>query len=145
MPQPTQSYANHARYLPAWHFFAMPILLVNVGVAIGRLARSPSGGAAWDVAVAAALLVGVVAARVMALTAQDRVIRLEERHRLQRLAPPDFQPLIDQLTTKQLVALRFASDGEVVELARLALDGKLPDPKSIKLAIRDWRADYRRV
>lgn len=145
MPQPVQSYANHARYLPAWHFFAMPILLVNVGVAIGRLVRSPSGGGAWDLAVASALFVAVVASRVMALTAQDRVIRLEERMRLQRLAPPDLQPRIDELTTRQLVALRFASDGEVVELARLTLDGKLPDPKAIKLAIREWRADYRRV
>jgi hypothetical protein len=75
---------------------------------------------------------------------QDRVIRLEERLRLEVLAPAEWRPQIQQLTEDQLIGLRFASDDEVVGLAELALDKKLTG-NQIKQHIQSWRADNWRV
>jgi hypothetical protein len=75
---------------------------------------------------------------------QDRVIRLEERLRLQSLAPAEWHPQIHRLTEDQLIGLRFAADDEVVELAKLALEQSL-NRKQIKERIRNWRADTWRV
>ena len=84
-------------------------------------------------------------ARVMALSVQDRVIRLEETLRMRALLPADLQPRIGEFTVKQLVALRFASDGELADLAWQVLDGKIHDQKAIKTMVREWRADYQRA
>ena len=81
----------------------------------------------------------------MALRAQDRIIRLEERTRLDRLLPADLRVRAAELSTSQLIALRFAPDDEVPELVRRALDGELARQGDIKRAIRDWRADHLRV
>jgi hypothetical protein len=82
--------------------------------------------------------------RLYALIVQDRVIRLEERMRLQALAPIEWHAQIYQLTTDQLIGLRFASDDEVVELAKEALEKGL-DRKQIKERIKNWRPDWDRV
>jgi hypothetical protein len=81
----------------------------------------------------------------MALKVQDRVIRLEERLRYQRLLPADLQPRIDDFTVNQLVSLRFASDAELPALARKVLDDKIDDRKTIKQMIKVWRPDYLRA
>lgn len=140
-----QTYANHRRFVPAYHFFALPILLVNVFVETLRFSRAPSGATGWSVIVAIALLVGLFFLRVMPLKAQDRVIRLEERTRLERLLPQDLKGRMDELTPRQLIALRFAPDDEVSELARRALTGELKGSGDIKRAIRNWRADHMRM
>ena len=75
---------------------------------------------------------------------QDRVIRLEERLRLQSLAPEEWHAQIYRLTEDQLIGLRFASDDEVVELAKQALEHNLTR-KQIKERIKDWRPDNWRV
>jgi hypothetical protein len=75
---------------------------------------------------------------------QDRIIRLEERIRLQALAPTEWHSQIYRLTEDQLIGLRFAADDEVVELAKQALEGNL-NRKQIKERIKNWRADYGRV
>lgn len=140
-----QIYANHRRFVPAYHFFALPVLLVNVFVETLRFSRAPGGAAGWSVIVAIALLVGLFFLRVMPLKAQDRVIRLEERTRLERLLPQDLKGRIDELTPRQLIELRFAPDDEVPELARRALSGELKGSGDIKRAIRNWRADHMRM
>jgi hypothetical protein len=140
-----QTYANHHRYVPAYHFFALPVLLVNVFVETLRFSRAPNGATGWSVIVAIALLAGLFFLRVMPLKAQDRVIRLEERTRLERLLPQDLKGRIDELTPRQLIALRFAPDDEVSELARRALSGELKGSEEIKRAIRNWRADHLRM
>lgn len=140
-----QSYTNHRRYWPLWHFFALPILLANVFVAGVVFARNPSLYNGWQVVVAFALAVAVFASRSMPLRAQDRLIRFEERTRLERLLPPELRPRIPELRSRQLIALRFAPDAEIPELTRRVLAGDLKTPSDIKRAISDWRADHMRV
>jgi hypothetical protein len=76
---------------------------------------------------------------------QDRVIRLEESLRLSRLLPPELQSRIDELRVRHLVALRFASDGEVTDLVRRVLGGELTTPDAIKRSIKVWRPDHLRA
>ena len=91
------------------------------------------------------LIIAVLFARVFPLGVQDRVIRLEEQMRLARLLPEDLQSRIDDFTTNQLIGLRFAPDDELPELARRVLDEGISDRKTIKQAIKNWRADNQRV
>ena len=145
MAERTQSYKAHTRWLPLFHFFVMPVLLVNVIVAIWRLLQLPSLGTLYGVIFAIALLGLGFLSRIQALTVQDRVIRLEERMRMRQLLPPDLHPQINSLTHRQLVALRFASDDELPELVREITAGRLTTPKEIKMRVRNWRADWLRA
>ena len=141
-----QTYANHARWVPAFHFFVAPVLLLNVINAVVRLARR---GISWEgivsLLVALALFIFIFYARLFALRVQDRVIRMEERQRMRELLPEDLQDRILEFSPGQLVALRFASDSELPALARKALDEKIKEQKAIKLMIKNWRADYLRA
>ena len=142
---PVQTYENHVRRVPlgywaaclailfgaigfAWLLFRQP----GVASASGLLVALGAGGAAWY-------------ARINALRAQDRVIRLEERIRLERLLPADLKPRIEDLSVAQIVSLRFASDDEVAGLLRQVLAENLHDRKAIKRRIQSWRADWMRV
>ncbi|HZE09437.1 MAG TPA: DUF6526 family protein [Gemmatimonadaceae bacterium] len=145
MAQATQTYASHRRFIPAFHFFALPVLLINVVVTAVRLARDPGIATAWSVVVAVALFLAVFLLRGMPLRAQDRIIRLEERTRLDKLVPSDLRGRIGELTPGQLVAIRFAPDDEVPELMRRTLNGELKTQNDIKRAIRNWRADHLRA
>lgn len=145
MAEPTQTYASHGRYIPVYHFFTVPVLLVNVIVMAIQFVRDPRFITGWAVIVAVALFLGMLYLRFMPLRAQDRVIRLEERARLDRILPSDLRGRIGELTPDQLIAIRFAPDDEVPELTRRALNGELKTQKDIKLAIRNWRADHLRV
>lgn len=145
MAQSGQTYKNHTRFLPAFHFFLIPVLLVNFINAIRHLWLMPALGTAWGVVFAVALLMLGFLARVQAITVQDRLIRLEMRLRLRQLLPPDLQPRINELTHRQLVAMRFASDEEMPDLAREVLGGNLPSTKAIKLRVKNWQGDYLRV
>jgi hypothetical protein len=145
MAEPIQSYKSHARWVPAFHFFVLPVLLINVFVSATRFVRNPNGMAGWGVLVAVALFLGVFLLRGMPLRAQDRVIRLEERARLGGLLPNDLRARVDELTPAQFIALRFAPDDEVPDLTRRALDGELKTQADIKRAIKNWRPDTLRV
>ena len=145
MTTPIQTRASHRRFIPAWHFFVLPILGINVVVTAVRLSRAPSLGNAWVVIVAIALLLGIFFSRSMPLRAQDRVIRLEEQLRLDRILPPDLRARIDELTPEQFIGLRFAPDEEVSELTGRSLSGELKTRTDIKRAIQNWRADHFRV
>jgi len=140
-----QNFANHARFVPGYHFLTFALLVINLGWSIYRLVKLPS----WDAAVLLGLAVALVLlffySRLFALAVQDRVIRLEERLRMATLLPADLKPRIGDFTTPQLVALRFASDAELPELARRVLDEGLTDRKVIKRLVQDWRADYCRA
>jgi hypothetical protein len=100
---------------------------------------------AFGVLLALALILGFLSARRFALSVQDRVIRLEERLRYQRLLPADLQPRIEEFTVAQLVSLRFASDSELPALARKVLDEKMQERKAIKHLVKNWKPDYLRA
>src|SRR3974390_3098456 len=114
----SQNFENHARFFPPFHFFGAPVFIINVGGCIYRLIHAFSAGTVVALLVALALVVLALAARVMALTVQDRVIRLEMRLRLQQVLAEDLRGRIAEFSTNQLVALRFAGDGELPDLAR---------------------------
>ena len=145
MADTVQSYQKHARWLPGFHFFVVPVLLVNVINEMRHVWLNPSRHFVFQVVVAAALLTTAFLSRIQALTVQDRVIRLEMRLRLRGILPPDLQPNIDTLTHRQLVALRFASDAEMADLVRDVLAGKLASSKEIKTRIKSWQSDWLRA
>lgn len=144
MAQEPQSLKNHTKFDPPFHFFLAPLALIIVIATIVHAVRDFGWYTAAHVVVAIWALVAVFKIRVYALKVQDRVIRLEERVRLKELAPASFQSRIDDLTIDQLIGLRFASDGEVADLAQKALAGNW-NRKQIKEAIKNWRADNWRV
>ncbi len=146
MADRTQTYKNHAAIFPLFHYFVLPVLFINLlnelrYVYLDGISRHTI----WSVVFAVALLALALSARVMALTVQDRVIRLEMRQRLAMCLPPDLQPRVNDLTRQQLVALRFASDAELADLVRDVLAGKLATNKEIKLRVKDWQADWLRA
>lgn len=140
-----QNFENHARFLPPFHFFVAPVLLINVGWSIYRLIHALSVGRVIGLLVALALLVLAFTARIMALTVQDRVIRLEMRLRLLEVLPAELRARVPEFSTSQLVALRFASDAELPELARKVLQENLNDRTAIKKLIRNWQPDFLRA
>jgi len=145
MADQSQTLASHRRWIPVWHFFAIPVLVANVVIVAIDFARDPRFTNGWALVVAIALLIGILFSRSMPLRAQDRIIRLEERSRLERVLPSDLRGRVGELTPSQLVAIRFAPDDEVPELTRRALSGELKSQGDIKRAIRNWRSDHLRV
>jgi hypothetical protein len=122
------------------------MLIVNFGWSIYRwiTAGFSIGGLEW-VLTSAALFLGVVYPRLFALSVQDRVIRLEERLRYERVLPEELRWRADELTVDQFVSLRFASDEELEKLMQKVLDGKLTERKAIKQLIKNWRPDSLRA
>jgi uncharacterized membrane protein YciS (DUF1049 family) len=141
---PPQDYKNHRKFVPAFHYVAVPILLVNVIYSGYVAATSFALGSVIALLVAIALLIVAFLARIFALGAQDRVIRLEERMRLHDLLP-DQRGEVDKLTTGQLIALRFASDGEVGDLVAAVVAEDIGDREVIKKRVKNWRADHQRL
>lgn len=144
MPK-TQNFENHARFVPMFHFFVAPVFLLNIVWSVVRLVRDFSFGTFVFFLVAVALFLLALTARLFALTVQDRVIRLEMRLRMQQILPPDLRARIPDFEVAQLIALRFAGDAELPDLARKVLDEKLTDRKTIKKLVRDWQADFLRA
>ena len=142
---PSQDFKNHQKFVPAFHYVAMPLLLVNLIYSGYVTVTSFSLDSVMALLLAVALMIVAFLARVFALGAQDRVIRLEERLRLHELLPPDQKQDIDELTTGQLIALRFASDGEVAALVATVRAEGIEDRKEIKKRVTNWRADHQRV
>jgi hypothetical protein len=144
MERRPQNLANHAKFDEPYHFFLAPVAAFALLLGVYRAWKNPSFDSACAALFGAALFVAVYRLRTYPLKVQDRLIRLEERLRLSELLPERLRPRIGEFTESQLVALRFASDAELPELAEKTLAGNLPN-KQIKGLIRDWRADYFRV
>jgi hypothetical protein len=145
MTQEAQSYANHAKYVPMYHLVTFGLLVVNLGWATWRMIRSFSAGSVVALLLALALIFLFFFARLFALGVQDRVIRLEERLRMERLFEGDLRARIGEFTTEQLIGLRFASDDELPALARRVLEEGIADRKTIKQSVRNWRPDHQRI
>jgi Family of unknown function (DUF6526) len=141
-----QNFANHAKFVPAFHFFLLPVLFLNIGWSVYHWKTSLwSLDGAISVLTSVAILMGFLLARTFALSVQDRVIRMEERLRCERLLPQDLQSRIVEFEPGQLISLRFACDAELPALARKVLDEKMKDRKVIKQQIKNWRSDYLRA
>jgi hypothetical protein len=112
--------------------------------AVRVMLAHPSMPAFFQVLLGVGLILLAWFTRAFALTAQDRLIRLETALRVQRLAP-ELSGRFTQVTRGQFTALRFASDAELPGLLREVLDGKLVRGIDIKKRITDWQGDYLRV
>ncbi len=144
MSKAPQNVGNHTRLVPEF-MVGLALLLVNVIWALVMVGRAPALGTVVQLGAAAAMFMAGLSLRRQLLTVQDRVIRLEMRLRLREVLPHDLQAQIPALTVGQLVALRFASDGQLPSLVREVLAGTLTSGKAIKHQVQDWQADYLRA
>ena len=140
-----QTFKSHRRYIPAYHFFALPVLILNVVAQVLYFLKYHTPYKLFMIVVAIALVVLGFAVRYMVAKVQDRVIRLEERSRLSNLLPVEMHAGINDLTPGQLVGLRFASDDEVAALAQRCMSGELTKGEQIKKEIKNWRPDTLRA
>lgn len=141
----TQSAADHAKMVPMYHRVTFLCVFVPTVYFVVQTVQEFSTEALMSAVLGVGVVLVTFFARAFPLGVQDRVIRLEERIRLERVLPDDLRARIGEISTDQLIGLRFASDEEVADLARRVLDGELADRKSIKLAVRSWRPDHQRI
>jgi hypothetical protein len=142
-----QNLKNHGRLDPPVHFVLFAILVANLIFSVIHMIHHRHDAyfaGPWFVVLSLAVFIPFVKLRAYPLRVQDRVIRLEERIRLQALAPTEWHSQIYRLSEDQLIGLRFAADDEVLELAKQALEQNL-DRKQIKERIKSWRADNWRI
>lgn len=141
----SQNYQNHIRWYPLVHFVITPLLLLNLIYQAVRLYQEPN----WDRGVllvfAFTVILVSLAARLQALKAQDRIIRLEERLRFREVLSPDLAQKASILPTGKMISLRFSSDEELPDLVAKVVEGKISTGKEIKTAIKNWRGDHLRV
>jgi len=137
-----QNLKNHGRLVPLYHFFALPVLLINFVWSLVRLWHlGVSFQGIFGVLLAAALFLAALYGRLFALAVQDRLIRLEEKLRYERVLQEELRWRADELTPNQFISLRFASDEELPALMKKVLDEKLTSRKAIKQLIKNWRPD----
>ena len=141
---PTQNLKNHAMFDPPFHYFLLPVLLLGLVKAGWDLYQGVNLNSIFNLIWTLGIIVLAFKARLYALRVQDRLIRLEEQLRMQRVLPPAMQSKVAQLSEDQFVGLRFASDAELPGLVEqtLAQGWKRAD---IKKAIQNWRPDFFRV
>jgi uncharacterized protein DUF6526 len=146
-----QTYANHTRFDPAFHFFLIPVFALGLILSLVHFFYHMRESDMRDnfhafllIVLAVAMLTLAFKVRLYALKVQDRIIRLEERLRLTQLLSEPLRSRIPGLTEGQLIGLRFASDAEVPKLVERALNEKLKR-KDIKKSIQNWHPDYWRV
>lgn len=142
--QPIQTFKNHTRLDPAFHFFAAPVAITAFVVTVIHLINRLTLTNACLVVLAAAFVVAVFLTRINSLKVQDRVIRLEETLRMERVLTEPLRSRIGEVRVGQFVALRFAPDAELPSLVEQTL-AKSWKAKDIKEAIRVWRPDHFRV
>ncbi|HXG84440.1 MAG TPA: DUF6526 family protein [Pyrinomonadaceae bacterium] len=141
----TQNYKNHIRWHAPQHFVLTPILLINFIYAIVRLIQEPNIVRAEFLLLSIGLLIMGVLARINALRVQDRLIRLEEKLRYEKVLPAALLAQTENLSRRQINALRFASDAELPTLVQRTLNGEFQKTDEIKRAVTNWRGDYLRV
>jgi hypothetical protein len=137
----SQSFEHHSRYVPQYHFVLSGIFLVNLIYRIGMVIRYPAVATVIPALTAWGLVLVFWYLRAFPMRVQDRIIRLEEQLRMHRLLPADLQSRVSEFTPAQMVALRFASDGELPGLARRVLDERITRKRDIKAMIQNWRPD----
>lgn len=146
MSKTPQSYANHAQYSPLYHYFTSPLALVFLVWSLTRFFKDPSADTGYFLVGALAMFGVVSVSRLSPLRAQDRLIRLEEQLRYQRVLPATLvEQAMSTLSPRHYIALRFASDAELAGLVEKVIANPAMKGKEIKQQIRNWRGDYFRV
>jgi Family of unknown function (DUF6526) len=141
-----QNHANHRRYDPPWHFVGALIVAAGFVVALMHAVRhTDSYWNWWFVVYTLGIALCVFRARAQTLVVQNRVIRLEMRHRLKEVLAPALAARIGELSVSQLVGLRFASDAELSALVERCLQGDLANGEAVKKEIKNWQADWLRA
>jgi len=139
----SQSYANHRRIDPAYHWVAFGLwILLLVTACMHAYHHIP--GSKTMIVLLVFLFILMFKIRLYALRVQDRVIRLEETLRMKAILPAEQQADIARLRPGQFVALRFAADAELSERVAEALRENLKG-EEIKKRIQTWRPDEFRV
>lgn len=139
-----QTYANHRRFVPLFHyvgFIALLLLLVGSIVNLVKSSHDNLYSASLIVLISVLLILATLFARGFALKAQDRAIVAEEKFRYYLLAK---KALPSELSVRQIIGLRFASDEELVDLVERAIKEQLSE-NQIKKEIKNWKGDYYRV
>ncbi len=145
MASSPQSYANHRRIFPIYHYVALPILLANVALAVAHAIQRPTPWNAWLVVLSLGLVVGLLANRASTIHVQNRLIALEMHLRLATTLEPRLRARISELHLRHLIGLRFAGDAELPGLVERCLHGELTTTDAVKRAITDWRPDFIRA
>jgi hypothetical protein len=140
-----QTYANHKRYFPLYHYVALPIFLANIVVAVSHAIQRPTPFNAWLVVLSIGLVAALLASRASTLHVQNRLIALEMRLRLATTLAPELRSRIHELHLRHLIGLRFAGDAELPELVERCMRGELATSDAVKRAIREWRPDFIRA
>jgi hypothetical protein len=141
----SQTFANHRRYDPPWHFVGAMIVLLGVIAAAVHAYRQDGYYNWWMVVYTVGIMLCVFRARAQTLTVQNRVIRLEMRLRLKDVLAPALAARIGELSVSQLVGLRFASDAELPALVERCLSGQLANNEAVKKEIKNWQPDWLRA
>ncbi len=145
MSSKAQIAANHARYVPGFHFVTGTVVLLNLAWSLKTVVTGPSASAVQALVVSVVLLALFRYLRTFPLSVQDRLIRLEEQLRLERVLPTDLRSRSSELTADQLIALRFASDAELPELVTRVMSERITTRRDIKGLVRQWRPDHMRA
>jgi len=141
-----QNYANHRRFVPMYHYVALVLIiaaLLGSFVNLYKAVKSGDGVYSASLIVVSTFILGILYyyLRAFALRAQDRLIRLEENFRHYLMNGKLLDP---KLTIRQIIGLRFASDGEFMQLEKRAAAENL-SADDIKKAVKNWKGDYYRV
>src|SRR5262245_19433054 len=118
MSDARQSFENHARIVPGYHRWAAALLALPTLYFAYRTALDFSVDRLALFLFSVGVLLAATYTRVFPVRVQDRLIRLEERMRMERVLPADLKSRVSELSTRQLVSLRFASDEELADLTR---------------------------
>ena len=145
MAESTQSFESHAKTVPLYHYWATAFLVAPTLYFLILTVTSFSVMNLMLLSFAIGVNIVGLFSRLFPLGVQDRVIRLEERMRMERLLPAELKLRINEISTDHLIGLRFASDGELADLVRRVLDGELATRKDVKAAVKSWRADHQRI
>jgi len=140
-----QSFENHAKFVPMYHFVSFGLIAVYILWSLYVAVTAFSVAALMSLLFGIGVLILFAFTRVFPLGVQDRVIRLEERARLEHLLGSEHRDAIYGMDTKLLIGLRFASDGEVADLFKAIVAEGISDPAEVKKRVKIWRADHQRI
>ena len=145
MSSVTQSYENHAKFVPMYHVVSFGLIAVYILWSLYVVVTAFSLASLMSLFFAIGVIIATLFARVFPMGVQDRVIRLEERLRFERLLAPEQREAVYGMDTELLIGLRFASDGEAADLFNAVFAEGIKDRDEVKKRVKSWRADHQRI